>query len=125
MSFNLFDFIGRYSASKITFDWINAQNIWIPVVCRVIFFPLFLLCRITDSQLPLVFVSDAWPIIIMILFSFTNGYFSSLCMMLGPTLTDAKDSMLAGNIMVFCLTVGLCSGAAFSFITRLISVGAL
>lgn len=123
--FNLFDFIGRWSASKVTFTCINARNIWIPVVCRVIFFPLFLLCRVANSQLPTVFESDAFPICFMIVFSLTNGYLSSLCMMLGPSLTDPKDSMLAGNIMVFCLTVGLFSGASLSFVSLLISQGSV
>jgi solute carrier family 29 (equilibrative nucleoside transporter), member 1/2/3 len=123
--FNLFDFIGRWSASKVTFACLNARNIWVPVVCRLVFFPLFLLCRIVDSQLPTVFISDAWPIMFMIVFSLTNGYLSSLCMMLGPSLTDPKDSMLAGNIMVFCLTVGLFSGACLSFLSLMISQGSI
>lgn len=123
--FNLFDFIGRYSASHITFDWINARNIWVPVVVRAIFFPLFLLCNITDTQLPVIFKSDFFPIFFMILFSLTNGYFSSLCMMLGPSLTEPRDSMLAGNIMVFCLTFGLFSGASVSFLSKLIAQGSV
>lgn len=123
--FNLFDFIGRWSASKISFSFLNAHNIWIPVVGRLIFFPLFLLCRITDSQLPTIFMSDAWPICFMIIFSLTNGYLSTMCMMLGPSLTEPRDSMLAGNIMVFCLTVGLFSGASVSFLSLLISQGSV
>ena len=112
--FNLFDFLGRYSA-----------NIWMVAVSRVIFFPLFLLCRVSGSRLPTIFKSDFFPIFFMIIFSLSNGYFSSVCMMLGPTLTDAKDAMLAGNIMVFCLTVGLFSGAAVSFLSLLISQGGI
>ena len=123
--FNLFDFMGRYSASKITFSWLNARNIWIPIAFRLIFFPLFLLCKIVDSQLPTVFESDAWPILFMITFSLSNGYLSSQCMMLGPALTDPQDSMLAGTIMVFCLTVGLFSGAAVSFLSLMMAQGSV
>ena len=101
----------------------NANNIWIPCAIRIIFVPLFLLCRVSDSRLPLIFKSDAFPIVIMAIFSVTNGYLSSLCMMLGPTLCDVKDTMLAGNIMILALTLGLCSGAAVSFIFVWISTG--
>lgn len=125
LMFNLFDFIGRYSASKITFSWMNAKNIWIPCLARIVFVPLFLLCRVSESRLPLVFKSDAFPIVIMAIFSLTNGYLSSLCMMLGPTLCDVKDTMLAGNIMILSLTLGLCSGAAVSFAFVWIGTGSV
>jgi equilibrative nucleoside transporter 1/2/3 len=89
---------------------------------RIIFFPLFLLCRIPGSQLPEVFSKDAFPILLMIIFALSNGYLSSSCMM-GPTLVEPRDSMLTGTLMIFSLTLGLMSGAAFSFINLLISQG--
>jgi len=125
LMFNLFDMGGRFLASQVTFSFITADSIWMYSVVRVIFFPLFLLCRVTDSQLPVVFGNDAFPIIFMILFAGTNGYLSSLSMMFGPSLVDPRDSMLAGTIMVFCLTLGLCSGAAMSFVSVIIAQGHL
>lgn len=52
---------------------------------RVIFVPLFMLCNVKPrSYLPVLFAHDAWYIIFMILFSFSNGYLASLCMCFGP-----------------------------------------
>ena len=122
--FNLFDLFGRLTAGAIR-PLFTANNIWVPTVCRLIFFPLFLLCNVSDSRLPVVFVSDFFPIFFMICFAFSNGYVASMCMMLGPTLIDKKNAALAGTIMVFSLTVGLLTGACISFLTVFISQGSI
>jgi solute carrier family 29 (equilibrative nucleoside transporter), member 1/2/3 len=70
--FNFFDLIGRLSAGSIP-HLFTADNIWIPVVLRLVFFPLFLLCNVSGSQLTTVFTSDAWPIIFMAFFAASNG----------------------------------------------------
>jgi hypothetical protein len=124
LMFNLFDFIGRVTAGS--FDHVfTADNIWIPAAARVVFFPLFLLCRISGSQLPVVFASDAFPIIFMMLFALSNGYVASSCMMLGGSIVPPKESSLAGTIMVFSLTFGLLCGAMASFPVVYISQGHL
>lgn len=122
--FNLFDLCGRVTAGAIT-PLFTPSTLWIASALRVVFFPLFLLCNITDSQLPVVFKSDAFPIIFMILMAFTNGYVASLSMMMGAGGVAAKDAPIAGTIMVFSLTVGLCAGACTSFITVIISQGSV
>jgi hypothetical protein len=66
--FNLFDLVGRLAAE--VYQICTASNIWIASAMRVVFFPLFLLCNVANSQLPVAFKSDAWPIIFMILFAF-------------------------------------------------------
>lgn len=122
--FNLFDLCGRVTAGLIQ-PVFTAKNIWMGSLARIIFFPLFLLCKISGSQLPTLLVGDFFPIIIMILFAFTNGYIASLCMMLGPSQTDKKYASLAGNIMIFSLTIGLLCGACTSFLTVFISQGSI
>lgn len=122
--FNLFDLIGRLTAGAFK-PLFSANKLWIPAMLRLIFFPLFLLCKIADSQLPTVFNNDFCPLFFMILFAFSNGYVASLCMMLGPSLTESKSAALAGTIMVFSLTFGLLCGACTSFITVIISQGSI
>lgn len=60
---------------------------WLPilVIARVIFVPLFILCNVQPREyLPVVFANDAWYIVFMIVFAFSNGYLASLCMCFGP-----------------------------------------
>lgn len=120
--FNLFDFCGRVTAGAFP-PIFTAKNIWMPAISRLIFFPLFLLCHVKDSQLPVVFNSDVFPILFMALFAFTNGYVASACMMIGPSLVRPSDAPLAGTIMIFSLTIGLLFGACTSFLTVFISQG--
>jgi solute carrier family 29 (equilibrative nucleoside transporter), member 1/2/3 len=122
--FNVFDLCGRMSA-EATKPIFNAKNVWIASVSRLIFFPLFMLCNISDSKLPVVFNHDAFPIIFMIAMALSNGYVASNCMMMGASSVPAKDSSLAGTIMVFSLTLGLLTGSCISFITVLINEGSV
>jgi equilibrative nucleoside transporter 1/2/3 len=124
--FNLFDFLGRLAA-EARIVCLNSQNIWIPSLLRVIFIPLFLCCNISDSPtIPVLFKnSDAVPYFIMIFFGFSNGYIASAGMMLGSAVADTHlavtDSSLAGTLMIFSLTFGLCLGAMASFFIAYIS----
>lgn len=122
--FNLFDFCGRVTAGLIT-PLFNQKNIWIGSVARLIFVPLFLLCNISDSTLPALFNNDAFPILFMIFFALSNGYISTLCMMMGASSVSPADAGLAGTIMIFSLTVGLFLGACFSFLMVFISQGSV
>ncbi|KAL0178597.1 hypothetical protein M9458_027491, partial [Cirrhinus mrigala] len=63
------------------------DSIWLPilVIARLVFVPLFMLCNVQPrTNLPVLFAHDAWYIVFMILFSFSNGYLASLCMCFGP-----------------------------------------
>lgn len=122
--FNLFDLIGRVTAGAIA-PLFTVNTVWIAAAARLMFFPLFLLCNIADSELPVVFKSDAFPILFMIILAFSNGYVASLCMMMGAGSVPPKDAPVAGTIMVFSLTCGLCMGACLSFIVVIISQGSV
>lgn len=63
------------------------DSVWLPllVALRLVFVPLFMLCNVQPrSRMPVWFEHDAWYIVFMILFSFSNGYLASLCMCFGP-----------------------------------------
>jgi equilibrative nucleoside transporter 1/2/3 len=82
--FNCGDFVGRTIASWIPL--ISHQVLWIPVVLRFAFLPLFALCNVHPrmSSAPVVFDSDIYPIVFMALMALSNGYFSTLAMMYAP-----------------------------------------
>lgn len=120
--FNLFDWFGRASGEWYTL-YLGNSNIWIATLARVIFFPLFLLSDVSNSKLPVVFDSDAFPIIFMVFMAASNGFLATRCMIMGATAVEPKESSLAGTIMIFSLTVGLLFGACTSFLTVFISQG--
>ncbi|KAG7265697.1 hypothetical protein CRUP_010441 [Coryphaenoides rupestris] len=94
---------------------------WLPVLVgvRAIFVPLFMLCNVQPrSYLPVLFEHDAWYIIFMIFFSFSNGYLASLCMCFGPKKVAQHEAETAGAVMAFFLSLGLALGAALSFAFR-------
>ena len=123
---NLFDFAGRvFGGQYPSIFKLNAHNIWIASVSRVVFFPLFLFCNVSENQLPVLFKSCAFPILFIAGCASTNGYVSTLSMMFGPSLADNDDASLAGNIMVFCLTAGLLTGALLSFLVVFIAQGTI
>uniref|UniRef100_A0A8C4I3V2 Equilibrative nucleoside transporter 1 n=1 Tax=Dicentrarchus labrax TaxID=13489 RepID=A0A8C4I3V2_DICLA len=117
--FNLMDWAGR-SLTAVCM-WPGKDSIWLPVLVglRVVFIPLFMLCNVQPrNYLPVLFSHDAWYIIFMIFFSFSNGYLASLCMCFGPKKVPQHESETAGAIMAFFLSLGLALGAAVSFAFR-------
>ncbi|TRY97603.1 hypothetical protein DNTS_004740 [Danionella cerebrum] len=83
--FNVMDWAGRSLTAFCM--WPGKDSIWLPilVVARVVFVPLFIFCNVSErATLPVLFEHDAWYIIFMIFFSFSNGYLASLCMCFGP-----------------------------------------
>lgn len=122
--FNLFDLIGRFLAGTFTLV-LDHKNIWIATLARTIFFPAFMFCNVLDSQLPILFNNDAYPIVFMIFFALSNGYVATACMVIGPSLVFSQDSSLAGTIMVFSLTLGLLLGACVSFLVVYMTRGSV
>lgn len=117
--FNLMDWAGRTLTAVCM--WPGKDSTWLPVlvIARLVFVPLFMLCNVQPRHyLPVVFAHDAWYIIFMILFSFSNGYLASLCMCFGPKKVSQHEAETAGAIMAFFLSLGLALGAALSFAFR-------
>ncbi|KAI1896964.1 hypothetical protein AGOR_G00100320 [Albula goreensis] len=117
--FNLTDWAGR-SLTAVCL-WPGKDSKLLPALLglRVVFIPLFMLCNVQPrSYLPVFFEHDAWFIVFMILFAFSNGYLASLCMCFGPKKVLPHEAETAGAIMAFFLSLGLALGAALSFLTR-------
>ncbi|XP_006860575.1 PREDICTED: equilibrative nucleoside transporter 1 [Chrysochloris asiatica] len=119
--FNIFDWLGRSLTAIVT--WPGKDSHWLLslVVARLVFVPLLLLCNVKPRRyLPVVFEHDAWFILFMAAFAFSNGYLASLCMCFGPRKVKPAEAETAGAIMAFFLCLGLALGAVFSFLLRAI-----
>ncbi|XP_076028213.1 equilibrative nucleoside transporter 1-like isoform X2 [Genypterus blacodes] len=117
--FNLCDWGGR-SLTAVCM-WPKEDSVLLPlfVAARLAFVPLFMLCNIQPRHhLPVFFHHDAWFIIFMVFFAFSNGYLASLCMCFGPKKVLPNEAETAGAIMAFFLSLGLALGAALSFLFR-------
>ncbi|XP_004846518.1 equilibrative nucleoside transporter 1 [Heterocephalus glaber] len=119
--FNIFDWLGR--SLTAVFTWPGKDSRWLPslVVARLAFVPLLLLCNVQPRHYMSVFFEhDAWYILFMAAFAFSNGYLASLCMCFGPKKVKPAEAETAGAIMAFFLSLGLALGAIFSFLFRAI-----
>ncbi|XP_066504285.1 equilibrative nucleoside transporter 1 isoform X2 [Hoplias malabaricus] len=117
--FNLCDWAGRSLTAVCMWPGKDSKLLPILLLARVVFVPLFMLCNVHPRyNLPVFFEHDAWFIIFMILFAFSNGYLASLCMCFGPKKVAANEAETAGAIMAFFLSLGLALGAALSFLFR-------
>ncbi|XP_074552378.1 equilibrative nucleoside transporter 2-like [Halichoeres trimaculatus] len=114
--FNAMDLAGRSAPSLV--QWPSKDSVLFPaaVLSRVVFIPLLMLCNVHNSKLPVFFSHDCAFVVIMALFSFSNGYLASLCMAYAPQFVRCKDCETAGSLMTFFLVLGLAVGASFSFL---------
>lgn len=117
--FNVFDWAGRSLTAACMWPGQDSKLLPLMIVLRLVFIPLFMLCNVHPRfYMPVFFEHDAWYIIFMIIFAFSNGYLASLCMCFGPKKVLPYEAETAGSIMAFFLSLGLALGAAFSFLFR-------
>ncbi|XP_058256536.1 equilibrative nucleoside transporter 1 isoform X1 [Hemibagrus wyckioides] len=117
--FNLFDWSGRSLTAVCSWPGKDSKLLPALLLTRLIFIPLFMLCNVQPRyRMPVIFSHDAWFIIFIILFAFSSGYLSSLCMCFYSKLVDTHEVETAGAIMTFFMSLGLALGASFSFFFR-------
>ena len=117
--FNLGDLASRLVAGIYRPKWLSPKVLVFFSIARILFIPAFLLCNVVirkSHPLPVWFSSDVWPIVFMALFSFTNGYIVSLCMMKGPESLPVAERPTAGIILSFFMNTGLFGGSCLSFV---------
>jgi equilibrative nucleoside transporter 1/2/3 len=103
--FNLGDFIGRSLPRWERLIIVPRRWLFVPVLARVVFVPVFVLC-----VEPHLIASDVATYLIVIAFSLSNGYLGTLAMQFGPQLVPPQDRERAGAVMVTMLTIGLTLG---------------
>jgi len=118
--FNVGDYLGRFLAGVL--QWpkpgrLGSVIVFILSIARVCFIPLFLICNAVPDARHLTSVlleSDTAYIIIMSLFSFSNGYVGSICMICAPQVVSKEEAQTAASLMVALLGIGLGTGAFLS-----------
>lgn len=118
--FNIGDYVGRFLAGLIQFPRpgkSGARIILFLSILRIVFIPLFLFCNLRPAKRGLtsvLFESDIAYILIMAMFSISNGYLSSMCMISGPQVVRPEEAQTAASLMVALLGLGLGVGAFLS-----------
>ncbi|KAJ9114883.1 hypothetical protein QFC20_001255 [Naganishia adeliensis] len=127
LMFNVSDYLGRTYLPTIPWLFLQeAKHVMFASLARTLFIPIFIMCNTvfisTSVTRHIPFInSDVLYFAILFLFGATNGWISSLSMIIAssPSLNpaieeDEKD--VAGSLAGFCLTGGLVLGSLASFI---------
>ncbi|XP_052765911.1 equilibrative nucleoside transporter 3-like isoform X2 [Mya arenaria] len=115
--FNAGDWAGRSVAGTFKRPGIGKSNLLLVLsVMRVVFIPLIMFCNAQPRHDPVIFNSDAFPVIFIMLLGLTNGYLGTLAMMYGPSMVMAEHAEMTGAIMATCLTSGLVSGSLMAIL---------
>ena len=118
LTFNTTALIGSSIASLI--QWPSKKYLMIPVVLRVLYIPLFLLCNYQPSNITRVlpvYISNDWVyFVIAVTMGITSGYFSSLSMMYCPRMVESQHSATAGMFGAASLITGIFTGILFSMV---------
>ncbi|XP_040572771.2 equilibrative nucleoside transporter 3-like [Lepeophtheirus salmonis] len=121
LMYNIGDYFGRFLAGWIQWPKPSSMGSYILLfssISRIIFIPLFLCCNIQPDNryyTDVYIESDAAFIILIIIFSITNGYIGNICLMFGPkTLAVQREQMKGGEILIAAMIIGLTVGAGLS-----------
>lgn len=119
--FNIGDYLGRIMAGVVQWPKATKTGSWIVMtmsLARMVFIPLFLFCNASPSNrvyTPVLFRSDIAFIVLIVLFSVSNGYVGNIAMMYAPkVLPDSQSQSTAASIMVSALVIGLGCGSLMS-----------
>ncbi|TYJ52556.1 hypothetical protein B9479_006846 [Cryptococcus floricola] len=121
--FNIGDYIGRtYLPAIPSLLLTSPRRILTLSLGRTLFIPVFFACNVTPRSIgntPFI-NSDFLYLAIILAFAITNGYMSSLCMIvasspsLNPRIKD-EERDVAASLASFCLVAGLAGGSMASF----------
>ncbi|XP_059083476.1 equilibrative nucleoside transporter 1-like isoform X2 [Tigriopus californicus] len=118
LTFNLSAVFGNLIPS--IFKWPSPRWLFAPILLRFFFIPFFLLCNFRPIG-----VERLWPVLIHwdwaywiggALMGLTNGYFSSMAMMLCPRSVEPEYASTAGMFGAASIVTGIFSGIGFSYL---------
>jgi len=109
--FQVGDFIGRTLPKWFLFP--PKKYLWIVIISRIVFYPLFMLLIYTN-----IFFSEKNLVayFVMIFFALSNGYWSTVGMVYGPSELDVKEQENGGYLMGFFLQFGVFIGVHLAMI---------
>ncbi|KAJ7953634.1 Equilibrative nucleotide transporter like [Quillaja saponaria] len=103
--YNVFDLVGKSLTAVYLLE--NANVAVGGCIARLLFFPLFLACL----HGPKFFRTEIPVAILTCLLGFTNGYLTSVLMILAPKVVQLQHAETAGFVTVLFLVIGLASGS--------------
>ncbi|XP_013142681.1 PREDICTED: equilibrative nucleoside transporter 3 [Papilio polytes] len=114
--FNCGDYSGRLAAGFL----LRPSKQWVIGLCSVLRaagVPLLMVCNAQPRRrLPVLFPRDYQYILIMILFSFSNGYLTNIVMINATRVVDIHEREKASSVVATMLCVGLTVGAALGML---------
>jgi solute carrier family 29 (equilibrative nucleoside transporter), member 1/2/3 len=108
-SYNLFDLIGKCLTSLYLLE--NAKFAIGASYARLLFLPLYYACL----HGPKFFRTEIPVTIVTCLLGLTNGYLTSVLLILGPKRVELQHSETAGIVLVLFLVTGLATGSIVSW----------
>ncbi|KAG8035355.1 hypothetical protein G9C98_006801 [Cotesia typhae] len=118
VTFNVTAMLGSMLASY--FQWPQRECLVVPVVLRVLFIPLFLVCNYQPLKftrtMPVLITNDFVYFGIAVLMGVSSGYFSSLGMMYCPSTVDSRYASTAGMFAAAFLITGIFTGVLFAIV---------
>ncbi|XP_058102620.1 equilibrative nucleotide transporter 1-like [Magnolia sinica] len=107
--YNVFDLVGK---SLTAFYLLENANIAVGAcIARLLFYPLFLGCL----HGPKIFQTETPVVVLTCLLGLTNGYFTSVLMILAPKAVPLQHAETAGIVIVLFLVIGLAVGSIVSW----------
>ncbi|GAV78750.1 Nucleoside_tran domain-containing protein [Cephalotus follicularis] len=103
--YNVFDLVGKSMTAVYLLE--NSKIAIGGCVARLLFFPLFLECL----HGPKIFRTEIPVTILTCLLGLTNGYLTSVLMILGPKVVPLQHAETAGIVIVLFLVMGLAAGS--------------
>lgn len=114
LSFNLFDFFGRYLGRFILVPKERGLVVLALSIARVVFIPLFMFTNAQPRHLPVWFHSEYYYTVFGMLFAFTNGYLVLNAFVSGPLMVPIESRKISGFFLVVFLGLGLTLGSLSS-----------
>ncbi|KAJ8948577.1 hypothetical protein NQ318_007581 [Aromia moschata] len=112
LAYNVFDFCGR--ESSLRWNVLGSKYVMLVAsVLRLILIPMIMFCNIQPRHhLPVVFDEDYAYVIILVVFAFTGGYLTNLCVL--QLKSAGRDMKIAMFITMIVMILGI---AGFSFLS--------
>ncbi|XP_016732887.2 equilibrative nucleotide transporter 1 [Gossypium hirsutum] len=107
--YNVFDLVGKSLTAVYLLE--NAKVAISACVVRLLFFPLFIGCL----HGPQLFRTEFPVSLLTCLLGLTNGYLTSVLMIMAPKSVQIQHAETSGIVMVFFLVVGLASGSVIAW----------
>ncbi|KAJ8948576.1 hypothetical protein NQ318_007580 [Aromia moschata] len=116
--FNLFDFFGR--ESSLRWNWLGGTHVvLVTSVLRLILVPMIMFCNIQPRHhLPVVFDEDYAYGIFMIVFAFSAGYLTNLCLRLLQSVVQGGEMKIAMFITMMVMIIGMITCSFLSGVMR-------